>query len=131
MRKISLFFFLPYLELWLYKTTCIGSKWRASKNMNSFVFTPKNFCCFEGNVGNMAVTCKCPHCQRANMCHLVSENYSVQTSPWAGGVGGGGGGLWRTQGLIYGINSVVFLQLFSPVCLSIKVDIFYLYHILE
>ena len=35
-------------------------------------FTLNYFHCFEGNVGNMAVTRKCPHSQRANMCHFVS-----------------------------------------------------------
>ena len=72
--------------------------------MSSSVFTLKYFYCFEGNIGNMAVTSKRPHRQRANMCHLfcflynvVSENYSVQNSPW-GWVGGRGRGLWPAQG---------------------------------
>ena len=40
------------------------------KNIDTLVFTPKYFHCFEGNVGNMAVTRKRPHRQKANMCHL-------------------------------------------------------------
>ena len=43
-----------------------------SKNMDTLVFTPNYFHCFEGNVGNMAVTRKRPHRQRADMSHFVS-----------------------------------------------------------
>ena len=66
------------------------------KNMDTLVFTPNYFSCFEGNVGDMAVTCKHPHRQRANVsfCFLynvVPENYSAQNSS-CGGWGGGGKG---------------------------------------
>ena len=48
------------------------------------------FYCSKGNVGNMAVTRKRFHCQRANMCHVVpySENHKLQNSPWGEGVYG-------------------------------------------
>ena len=42
------------------------------KNMGTLVFTLNYFHCFEGNIGNMAVTRKRPHRQRANICHFVS-----------------------------------------------------------
>ena len=43
-----------------------------SKNMDTLVFTPNYFHCYEGNVGNMAVTRKRPHRRRANICPLVT-----------------------------------------------------------
>ena len=62
-----------YQDTYLYKPSCIGSKkLLVSKNMNSLVFTQKYFNCFQGNVGNMDVTRKRPHRQRANMCPFVS-----------------------------------------------------------
>ena len=73
--------------------------------MSSSVFTLKYFYCFEGNVGNMAVTRKRPHRQRANMCHFVSYIMLFQKiimykiPPVGGGGGGGGRGLWPAQGL--------------------------------
>ena len=42
------------------------------KNMDTLIFTPNYFHCFEGDVGNMAVTREYPNRQRANMCHFVS-----------------------------------------------------------
>ena len=50
----------------------VANSMLVSKNMSSLVFKLKYFYCFEGNVGNMAVTRKRPHRQRANMCHFVS-----------------------------------------------------------
>ena len=68
-----------------------------TKNMSSLVFTLKYFYCFKGNVGNMAVIRKCPHRQRANMCHFVSYimlfqkiiDYKILLGGrWGGGVYG-------------------------------------------
>ena len=82
--------------------------------MDTLVFTPKYFFyCFEDNIGNMAVTRKRPHRQRANMCHFVSyimffqENNSVQISPFPrdGDGGGGGGGAGAGRGSIAGPRS--------------------------
>ena len=63
----------------------------SSKNMDTKVFAPKHFYCFEGNVGNMAVTRKRPHRQRAIMRHFVCflynvvlENHSVKNPPCEG-----------------------------------------------
>ena len=43
-----------------------------SKNMDTLVISPNYFHCFDGNVGNMAVTRKRPHRKRANISHFVS-----------------------------------------------------------
>ena len=43
-----------------------------SKNMDTLVISPNYLHCFDGNVGNMAVTRKRPHRKRANMSHFVS-----------------------------------------------------------
>ena len=48
----------------------VANSMLVSKNMDTLVLPP-NYC-FEGNVGNMAVTRKRPHRQRGNMCHFVS-----------------------------------------------------------
>ena len=48
----------------------VANSMQVSKNMDTLVFTPNYFYCFEGNVGNMAVICKRPHRQRANICHF-------------------------------------------------------------
>ena len=50
----------------------VANSMLVSKNMDILVFTPNCFHCFEGSVGNMAITCKRPYLQRANMCHFVS-----------------------------------------------------------
>ena len=50
----------------------IANSMLVSKSMDSLVFIPNYFHCFEGNVGNMAVTRKRLHRQRANMCDFVS-----------------------------------------------------------
>ena len=42
-----------------------------SLNMDTLVFAPMYFYYSKGNVGNMAVTRKRFHCQRANMCHFI------------------------------------------------------------
>ena len=64
-----------------------------SKNMNTLVLKPNYFHCFEGNVGNMAVTRKRHHRQRANMCHFVFYImlfqkvivYKIPPTPWGRG----------------------------------------------
>ena len=90
-----------------------------SKNMNSLVFTPKYFYYCEGNVGNMAVTRKRPHHQRANVCHfisfiifynVVSEKYSVQNSPCGGGGGGGRGSMACPRSICLLIHFLLILQ---------------------
>ena len=67
-------------------TSLVANSMLVSKIMDTSIFTPKYFYCFEGNVCNMAVTRKRPRRQRANVsfCFLyiaVSENYNVQNSP--------------------------------------------------
>ena len=67
-----------------------------SKNMDTLVLTPNYFHCFEGNVGNNAITRKSRRRQRANMCHFVSYIMYFQKiivykiPPWEGGVSGVG-----------------------------------------
>ena len=41
-----------------------------SVNLDTLVSAPMYYY-FKGNGGNMAVTCKRPNCQMANMCHFV------------------------------------------------------------
>ena len=50
----------------------VANSMLVSKKMDTLVFMPNYFHCFEGNVGNMAVTRKRPHRQKANMCHFDS-----------------------------------------------------------
>ena len=65
-----------------------------SKNLNSLVFTPKYFYCFEGNVGNMAVTRKRSHRQRVSICHFVSYiMYFYKIIVYRNSVGGRGGSM--------------------------------------
>ena len=100
-----------------------------SKIMDTSIFTPKYFYCFEGNVCNMAVTRKRPRRQRANVsfCFLyiaVSENYNVQNSPlgmcvcMCVCVGGGSGGERSVAGPVKNTgkpvkdtNTVLYLQI--------------------
>ena len=42
-----------------------------SVNMDTLVFAPMYFYCFMGNVGNVAVTRKRLHCQRAYILCLI------------------------------------------------------------
>ena len=49
----------------------VANEMLVSKNMDTLVFTLKYFYCFEGNVGNMAVTCKHHYRQRASIYHFV------------------------------------------------------------
>ena len=51
----------------------VANSMRVSKSMVTSYFTLNYFHCFEGNVGNMAVTRKCPYSQRADMCNFVSN----------------------------------------------------------
>ena len=69
-----------------------------SKNMDTLVLTTKYFYCFEGNVGNMAVTRKRSHRQWSYMCHYFIQYifqkiivYKISPRGWGGGVGVGGG----------------------------------------
>ena len=47
--------------------------------------------------------------------NVVSENYSVQNSPWGGGGGGGEGGLLPAQGLYD-----VYQKLFQEMCYAFQ-----------